>query len=283
MNDLKHRALIIEDNDQIAEIVAACVESLGHASERAATQTEAQALLAAKPFCYVLLDLEIPLKANGFPRIQNGENLLERIVAVKPECGSKVIIMTCHGNDGHALAVQMMKKGAIDYVGKPLPPPGQTLDDKIKEALGKHCAHAPGGCPILAGGAAAKPQTIPPALAALTPFRGGRLVFRPKRVELAGHTVITSKGARRSRPLLELLAKKKPNGEYPAYDGDELAGKLDPQKGQNDAAGYVKVLRRRIQGTLGKAGVSCTDQDVIMSGGPGYRLNPWIEVEFRDD
>ena len=233
MNDLKHRALIIEDNDQIAEIVAACVESLGHASERAATQTEAQALLAAKPFCYVLLDLEIPLKANGFPRIQNGENLLERIVAVKPECGSKVIIMTCHGNDGHALAVQMMKKGAIDYVGKPLPPPGQTLDDKIKEALGKHCAHAPGGCPILAGGAARKPQTIPPALAALTPFRGGRLVFRPEHVELPAARSSRPK-ARDSAARCSNCSRRETNGEYAAYDR-RRTGRASSvsQKGQN--------------------------------------------------
>lgn len=285
MNDVKHRALIVEDNDQIAEVVAACVESLGHASERAATQADAETLLAAKPFCYVLLDLEIPLKSGAFPRVQNGENLLDHVVARKPACDSKVIVMTCHGNDGHALAVKMMKKGAIDYVGKPLPPPGQTLDDKIKEALGKYCRRALGQCPTLAGAgpcAPAAPVSTASAAAGPAPFRGGSLVFHPKRVELVGCAVLTARAARYSRPLLELLAKKKPNGDYVCYDGDELAGKLDSQKGQNDVAGYVKALRRKIRAALRKADVACADQDVIMSGGPGYRLNPWITVEFRD-
>jgi CheY-like chemotaxis protein len=282
MSDVKHRVLIVEDDDRIVEVVAACVESLGHVWERAATQADAQALLASKRFCYVLLDLEIPFKANSFSRIQNGENLLEYIAAMKPDCSSKVIVMTSHGNKGHDLAVQMMKKGAIDYVGKPLPPPGQTLDDKIKEALKKLCRHAPSECPVLAGDAASKPEPPSTESTGLVPFRGGKLVFHPNRVELLGHTILTAKGGRRSRPLLELLAEKKPDGSYIAYDGDKLAARLGQQKGQNDVAGYVKSLRRKIRETLRSTGVSCGDQDVIMSGGTGYRLNPWIKVEAHD-
>jgi len=282
MNYVKHRALIVEDDDQIVGIVAACVESLGHVSERAATQADAQAMLAAKPFCYVLLDLEIPLKPNGFSRIENGENLLERIAATSNGCGPKVIVMTSHGNKGHALAVQMMKKGAIDYVGKPFPsPPDQTLDDKIKEALGKHCRHAPGECPILAGAAAHKQEAPSVQPAGLTPFRGGKLIFHPEHVELLGRTILTAKGGKFSRPLLELLAKRT-NGKYAAYTGNAVARELSCPKGQNDVAGYVKSLRRRIREALRSDGISCADQDVIMSGGPGYRLNPWITVEFHN-
>ncbi|MFA4974805.1 MAG: response regulator [bacterium] len=287
MKPLKHRALIVEDDDKIVELVHDHLESLGHVYDRAANQTEARDLLSANKYCYILLDLEIPVKPKRMAELTHGINLLEEIRRWPEDgCATQVVIMTCHGRNGPDLAVEMMQKGADDYICKPFGPAGggRTLPDVIKKALERGCSHAPAHCPVLAKvRTAPAPIKRPMEPEKLTPFQGGKLVFREDRVDLLGYAILTAK-ARGSWHTLRLLAKKDPQGKRTAYSGDALARKLDPQsqQGQNDVAGYVKYLRRRIADVLRKNGVSCSDQDVIESGGPGYRLNSWIDVEGLD-
>jgi len=76
------RALIVEDNPEIVEIVEDILRSLGHEFDAAFCQAEARELLAQKQHDYYLLDLEIPVETGrSLPRIQNGENLLREIIA----------------------------------------------------------------------------------------------------------------------------------------------------------------------------------------------------------
>ena len=287
MSEHAHRALIIEDDDKIVDLVVDYVESLGHTHDRAANQAEARELFAAHKYCYVLLDLEIPVKPKRPPRKEYGINFLEEIRRQAETCRTIVIIMTSHGTDRPYLAVEMMQKGANGYICKPFTPrpdePSPT--EVIKQALRNGCKHDPAHCPMLASGSCTSQIPEAPAPAELAPFEGGKLVFRSDRVELLGHVILTPKGNEFSRRLLDLLAQRKPRGGYEAYSGNALARQLDTmgQKGQNDVAGYVKYLRDQIAHVLAKAGVRCERHDVIMSGGPGYRLNPWIEVEFLDD
>ena len=286
MTEHTHHALIVEDDAKIVDVVTDHIESLGHGCDCAANQAEARELLAARKYCYVLLDLEIPVKPKRMARKEYGINLLEEIRRRAETCRTIVIIMTSHGTDGPYLAVEMMKKGADDYICKPFNsgPGGRAPTDVIKQALQKGCKHSPGHCPVLAGGESAPQASQTSDPAEPTPFEGGELVFHDDRVELLGHTILTDKGNDFSRRLLDLLAQRKPSGEYKAYSGKKLAQHLDSlgQKGQNDVAGYVKYLRDQITSVLGKAGVSCERHDVIESGGRGYRLNPWIDVEGID-
>jgi len=134
------RALIVEDNPEIVEIVEDILRSLGHEFDAAFCQAEARELLAQKQHDYYLLDLEIPVETGrSLPRIQNGENLLREIIARRGTRHAPVIIMTSHGTDTPRLAVRMMKLGASDYVTKPFDTVGKTLDNAILEAL-RPCA-----------------------------------------------------------------------------------------------------------------------------------------------
>jgi hypothetical protein len=137
----------------------------------------------------------------------------------------------------------------------------------------------PSQCAILNGGRPPETETPAPQQTDLKPFQGGKLVFYSDRVELLGCVILTGKGGKFSRPLLELLAKRT-NGKYLAYSGNAIAKELRCRKGQNDVAGYVKYLRKEIKAMLLNQGICCGDQDVITSGGPGYRLNQWIDVDF---
>lgn len=285
MSECTHRALIVEDDDDIVDVIVDHIESLGHAYDRAANQAEARELFTHNKYCYVLLDLEIPVKAMRIGRVEHGVNFLEEIRRGTEGCRTQVIIMTSHGTDGPYLAVDVMKKGADDYICKPFAaePGERTPGDVIKEALQHGCKHAPEHCPLLGETPSTESDAPSAQPEGFTPFAGGQLVFHGTHVELLGHTILTAR-AKKSWRVLRLLARRKASGEYVAYSADDLIEKLGlkRERGQNDAAGYIKYLRDRVESILRKHGVRCGRQDVIESGGRGYRLNPRIEVEGID-
>ncbi len=277
-----HRALIVEDDEKIVEDVKDRLESLGHAYDCAATQADARQLLAENAYCYILLDLEIPVRPKRIPRIENGQNLLDEIRREGINRRTPVLIMTSHGTDGYDMAVEMMKKGADDYVGKPFASGSgpRSLNRKIKEAM-----ESRGGCKMNAASGAtlgrvkARPQGKQPAK--LKPFQGGELVFYPSRVELVDRQILGAGGRGMTRRILEALAEKR-GGKYRAYSGDELAERMGEGKGQNDVAAAIRNLRRTIKRVLEEAGFIYTQRDVIDSGGPGYRFRDWIDVRRAD-
>ena len=56
---------------------------------------------------------------------------------VANHCGKQtpVIVITAHGNDGPHQGVDCIRMGATDYIPKPFPIRGRTLDKAILEAL----------------------------------------------------------------------------------------------------------------------------------------------------
>lgn len=127
----------MDDNSDILEVVGDILASLGHEHDNATCQDEARELLERNAYSYYLLDLEIPVHSiNSLPRIQNGENLLAEVVRRRGTRKEPIIIITGHGTECPDLAVRMMKLGADDYVTKPFPDTGNTLDRPILDALG---------------------------------------------------------------------------------------------------------------------------------------------------
>ena len=138
-----HRALIVEDNPDTIDMIVDVLASLEHEYDTACSQEEALKRLKAREYSYVLLDIEIPAQLRKGPaRIQNTENLLEKIGETKGKNAPPVIIMNerCAGNldsteDMMRLAMSMTRKGAADIIKKPFPKAGRTLDRVIKKVL----------------------------------------------------------------------------------------------------------------------------------------------------
>ncbi|MFZ5831457.1 MAG: hypothetical protein ACOY3P_15335 [Planctomycetota bacterium] len=178
-----------------------------------------------------------------------------------------IIVMTGHGTKSPQLAVEMMKLGANDYVTKPFAIEGRTLDRAIQEAL-------------RAGGRAKSNQKEPPQAATAgtaVRFDGGELVFHANRVELCGTVVL--RGRCLMRRVLEALRQRQASGKYVAIGGKQLGEMLGVLRGQNAIAEAVKDFRDGVSAALRDQGIDCRRDDVIRSGGPGYRLAEWIVVE----
>lgn len=267
------RALLVTDDPGNVEAVAEILASLGHGFDTASSQEEARRHVHGHHYDYLLLDVAIPARPRGgSPRIQNGLNLLEAVVGSVP-----VIVLLDRraersARDTLGLAVAAMRKGAADVVRIPLGHHGRTLDKAIKKALAKKPRPAASTTPT---SEAAKP-------AAPLPFAGGEMVFHPDRVELCGVKVLGDSGAGQTRRLIQELSRKGSHDRFVCHSGAQLAKAIEADGGQNSVAGCVRNFRQSVTRALAAKGIVCGRQDVIQSGGQGYRLREWIAIGGAD-
>ncbi|HWS87943.1 MAG TPA: sigma-54 dependent transcriptional regulator [Pyrinomonadaceae bacterium] len=105
-----NRILAVDDEASVADALALVLGERGHKVETARSAAEAEALLKARPFDLVFIDLRLP---DG-----SGIDLLPRVKADSPE--TEVILMTAHGSLD--LTVEAIKRGAFYYLEKPFTP-----------------------------------------------------------------------------------------------------------------------------------------------------------------
>lgn len=101
------KILIVDDEADIALILKLQLEDVGYRTVRARDGMEALELLGRERFSLILLDIRMPR--------MDGIQALERIRCEYPDL--VVVMMTAHGSED--IAVEAMKKGAVDYISKP--------------------------------------------------------------------------------------------------------------------------------------------------------------------
>lgn len=257
---MKHKCLIIDDDAAIRRVACSVADSLSHAHVEAGSQESARKRLSG--VTYILLDLEIPEKdSRGFPRIQNGLNLLEEFVGSPETASIPVIVMTAHGTTDPTLAVEVLTAGASNWINKPFPATGKTLDKVIKETLSKRTNKS-----ILPN-----PKNRP-----ALQFEGGELSFQTTHVTLLGHKVAGSDSIMRN--VLEELSVKDSRGKFVNLSAEEFAKRFRCDGGQNTITSTISDFRKKVsQVLLDRAGVTCGENDVIESVN-GYRFKEWISI-----
>lgn len=101
-------ALVIDDEPDIRELLSMTLEQMGLSVTTSAGINKAKKQLAANRFDLCLTDMKLP---DG-----DGLELVEHIQLHCPEM--PVAVITAHGN--MEIAVDALKKGAFDFVSKPL-------------------------------------------------------------------------------------------------------------------------------------------------------------------
>jgi CheY-like chemotaxis protein len=268
---MKPKALVVEDDDRIIESIEDTLFSIGHDHDWATNQHDAQQKLRTGDYSYVLLDLQIPAKPNrGGADKEFGANLLSDIQLIKGRGQLPVIVMTAYSSDCLDLTTELFSNGASDFIAKPFSNKGRTLAKVIRKVLDECERRLP--APV---------QETPPIEE--RPFAGGEMVFYEDRVELCEVTVVTDARAGMMRKILNELKCRNSAGRFVAYSGPELVERLGCLGGQNAVAGCVRDFRKFVTETLReRLGVLAGPQDVIRSGGPGYRLNEWITIRATE-
>ncbi len=105
---MTHRALVIDDEADIRELVAMSLDRIGIDTHTAANLEEARHLLDTYEFDVCLTDMRLP---DG-----NGVDFVKFLSHVKPNM--PVAVITAHGNID--TAVVAMKNGAFDFLSKPI-------------------------------------------------------------------------------------------------------------------------------------------------------------------
>ena len=105
---MKGRVLVVDDERRQRDILQMILESEGYETTAAGNGRQALQAARSQPFDVVLTDLKMP--------DMNGIELLTELLASQP--GLCVTLMTAHGTIDSA--VDAMKKGAFDYLTKPL-------------------------------------------------------------------------------------------------------------------------------------------------------------------
>lgn len=105
---IKKRALIVDDEPDIRELLSMTLEQMGLEAVTAAKLSKAKKLLETEHFDLCLTDMNMP---DG-----NGLELVDYIQSALPQL--PVAMITAYGNMD--IAVEALKKGAFDFVSKPL-------------------------------------------------------------------------------------------------------------------------------------------------------------------
>lgn len=263
---MKLRALVVDDSDAILHEVEDILESLGHECDVAGDQDTARKLLTADIYAYVLLDLDIPVKPGKLSRPQNGVNLLVQIRETPGMETVPVIVMTGHGNDSPYLAVEVFKKGAVDYVPKPFD--RDKLDRAIQEAMSKshHSASVTS--------AKAKTQK-------LMPFKDGKreMVIGEDSVKVCGIELWRATYQPDMRKILIRLSQKE-GGGYVRVSGSKLMKELN-RCDSNPVGRPIKTFCDNASERLADGrSLECGRYDIIAKGGGGYHFTDWMDVRL---
>ncbi|HEX8384821.1 MAG TPA: response regulator, partial [Rubricoccaceae bacterium] len=106
------RLLVIDDNEDVLTALRLLFERHGMAVRTATSPAAVPTLLREDPVDAVLLDMNFARDASSG---QEGLMWLERVLALDPRAA--VVMMTAYGDVD--LAVEAMKRGAVDFVTKP--------------------------------------------------------------------------------------------------------------------------------------------------------------------
>jgi len=265
------RILIVEDDQRIkTEIIDDCLASLGHESDWAQNQQEADGLIVANDYDLVLHDLQIPARPGGKDLPEFGKNSLKQIRARKG-LRVPVILMTAQHQHCVDLMSELQTIGIDGSIAKPFPTSGRTLAVVIDEVMAKwrrfrRAAQAEGG---------QEP---------LTPFAGGVLAYYPRRIELCGEIIAEKSRRGYAWQILQVLRETNDHGRHIHLGSRILARRLDPEPVQNTLIRAVCSLRSRIGKIVrSRLGQECGQEDVISNDEQGYYLRDWLVVEVYDE
>ncbi len=105
---LKKRVLVVDDEPDIRELLSITLEQMGLEVVTAAKLAKARKLLESEEFDLCLTDMKMP---DG-----NGLELVEMVQLIKPQL--PIAMITAFGN--MEVAIEALKKGAFDFISKPL-------------------------------------------------------------------------------------------------------------------------------------------------------------------
>ena len=126
-----HRALVVEDDLTLGEVLRKKLEREGHEVVVATNQRDAYHLLDDRELDFVLLDLRLPTHEGDMdPHSQVGFDILDHIRDRFAQDELPVVVMTAY-EESSQTAVRALNALANDYITKPFEDSPVSLDEKL--------------------------------------------------------------------------------------------------------------------------------------------------------
>lgn len=237
----RHIALVIEDDKETAEDVVEILLSIDCNSVVVDNRADALIELQNKPFCLILLDLQIKSAADSIKgHVEHGRALLRNIRERHGEHTGAAFWLPVLVLSGFARevseAVEVMKDGASDVIQKPLD--RQQVSERIRRALQasgrqehEHCHEQP------------SPQRLNLKEEIVIAIPGDR-IGRRTRVTIASKPVQLTDNS--LKVLLRLMIGKQ--------KGD-LVHKHDLGAAEDQGFKGISILRNELKGVLGNVDI----------------------------
>ena len=243
-----------------------------HEFEVATNQQDAQQLLKSMDFDYVLLDLQIPAKANrGGADKQYGINLLKDIQRMKAPSPPPVIMMTAHLADGFNLSSELQRNGVRECIAKPFSDAARPLSSVILAVVEEY---GPKAKTIETPKPASNVVVHEVPVIEMKRFSGGELVFKHDRITLCGQTIFYYSRSKQTTRILEALNVKTQTGTWIAKSGTELVDELGSASGQKfDHVFDSSVSRLGVRSTQDSAGADLREA--------GHHFQWWERIPIQ--
>jgi len=185
-------------------------------------------------------------------------------------------MMTAHLADGFNLSSELQRNGVRECIAKPFSDAARPLSSVILAVVGEY---GPKAKTIETPKPASNVVVHEVPVIEIKRFSGGELVFKHDRITLCGQTIFYYSRSKQTTRILEALNVKTQTGTWIAKSGPELVDELGSASRQNSITCSIRAFRDSASDLLKtQLGLICGKQDIISSGGRGYRFNDWITI-----
>ncbi len=129
------QALVIDDDPGMREEIIDRLGAIGHICDEAADVTTARKMMADKQYDFIVLDMELPMQYGNPAAPEVGQRYLAEIRRTHRKVQLPVFVVTGKIADS-ARTAEIMWTGANDFIMKPLPITGHTLEASIDKWYG---------------------------------------------------------------------------------------------------------------------------------------------------
>jgi hypothetical protein len=319
---MRKKALVVVQKDECFGQIDEAIFSLDHIYDHACCQEEARWLLNFNWYDYILADLFMSVRWMQQRRAATCLNFLDEVETTCTDRRIPIILVVERSVESALAAMEVIlmfasnikKAKTINFVEKPFPTVGRTLDSVIRnvvpaammhaqppaeaaqypawasnafrEATTWQAANAPAGwlrVQQMEAAVIAPTQTAAPVTGearAPQPFTRGELMLYPDHAELLGVKIISDTGTGLSLKALEVLDARMPSGHWRGFSAHMLA-KLIGADSEAAAIGCISTLRDNIVERLLKhRDLACERDGVIQNDDVrGYHYRDGIVVQ----
>jgi DNA-binding response OmpR family regulator len=114
---MSFRALIVDDDESICEVLRDLADSLGHTCDMARDVQSARGYINSQKYDYIILDLSIPMSLPRLSDPSHGLGFIRDIHTSSTNSTTPIIAMS--GQSSRRQAFETYSLGAVSFVDKP--------------------------------------------------------------------------------------------------------------------------------------------------------------------